>query len=508
MALRRLTGAQSNIPYQARSTGGIFGTPVQPSGPTQGSSQGPRVDSPGLQAMFQIEDAPPGYTIDDIIRDVVEAGGTIEDAKAVVAKVMPEEGSDYSEREWQDSWAKSYNDRMYDGGDAPAINTPTSSGDGSYFQDIPQDVEQRYPVAGGSGSDSLLGASPDYFRQQAEAGNDITPSLPFDSPQVMRQAENLSPVDIPGSAPTNSKPTGSAQTDYYNTIYSSAKKQGANDTQARLAATQASLETGYGKSVKGNSHFGIKTGSSYKGPKVDFGTHEIVNGRAYEDLDDSVKGYMSFMEDRFPSAWNATTLEEASKGLKAGKSGGYATDPNYASKLSYIDRNFGGNVNAQTQAQTTTPTSRPGLFDAPQVDYSNLPQSIQEAHQQINDARTRMRDYDPRGDQVVATPGINGPQYHEDGVNGTTQKTTPQSYEQTLDQNLMLPGNLQPHQMPGTFYDPSMYNVAPIQPVATESFTLPTEDDANVNYEMVDGARTDPMTSNQAQEMRPHAGSV
>jgi hypothetical protein len=274
MALRRLTGAQSNIPYQGRSTGGIFGTPVQPSGPTQGSSQGPRVDSPGLQAMFQIEDAPPGYTIDDIIRDVVEAGGTIEDAKAVVAKVMPEEGSDYSEREWQDNWAKEYNKRMYDGGDAPAINTPTSSGDGSYFQDIPKDVEQRYPVAGGSGSDSLLGASPDYFRQQAEAGNDITPSLPFDSPQVMRQAENISPVDIPGSAKTTSAKVDTSNMDSIEAyVRQAAEARGIDpDIAAKVAKSEGLNST----AAKSNNYQATYVKNGYREPS--YGPFQLLVG--------------------------------------------------------------------------------------------------------------------------------------------------------------------------------------------------------------------------------------
>jgi hypothetical protein len=522
MALRRLTGAQSNIPYQARSTGGIFGTPVQPNGPTQGSSN-QRVLSPGLQAMFEIEDAPPGYTIDDIIRDVVEAGGTIEDAKSVVAKVMPEEGSDYTEQDWQNSWAKNYNDRMYDGGDAPAIDG-TSSGD-------PRVGEAMYAGTGPSGdysyadsgsgmsSGSVSGdssgfGSPDYFRQQAEAGNDITPSLPFDSPQVMRQAENLSPVDIPGSAKTTSAKVDTsnmASIEAY--VRQAAEARGIDpDIAAKVAKSEGLNST----AAKSNNYQATYVKNGYREPS--YGPFQLLVGGPGTGFPKGM-GNDFVAKTGLDPADPSTIPQQIDFALDGAARNGWGAWYG-AAKVGVGKRDGLSNATpigvqadasltqGQPQAQTTTPSARPGLFDAPQVDYSNLPQSVQEANQQIDDARTRMRDYDPRGDQVVATPGINGPQYHEDGVNGTTQKTTPQSYEQTLDQNLMLPGDLQPHQMPGTFYDPSMYNVAPIQPVATESFTLPTEDDANVNYEMVDGARTDPMTSNQAQEMRPHAGSV
>lgn len=155
---------------------------------------------------------------------------------------------------------------------------------------------------------------------------------------------------------------------YYNSVYSAAKSLGANDVQAHLAASQASLETGYGRSVKGNNHFGIKAGSKYTGKTVNFGTHEFIGGkrvnmtdrfRAYSNLRGSVKGYMEFMERTFPEAWNAPNISTAASKLKSGKYGSYATDPKYASKIRSIASRNGKNVTDLPLGDAPTPTPRP-----------------------------------------------------------------------------------------------------------------------------------------------------
>ena len=151
---------------------------------------------------------------------------------------------------------------------------------------------------------------------------------------------------------------------FFGDVYSAARAEGATPTQASLAASQASLETGFGKSVKGNSYFGIKAGTSYKGPKTNFATHEVFDGkktgirasfRSYRGLKESVKDYMSFMEKAFPEAWSAPSLSAAVKGLGKGKYGSYATDPNYADKVASIGSKYGKGV----ANQVTTPTARP-----------------------------------------------------------------------------------------------------------------------------------------------------
>jgi hypothetical protein len=145
----------------------------------------------------------------------------------------------------------------------------------------------------------------------------------------------------------------SRQQEYYNEVYSNARELGYNDTQAHMAATQASLETGYGRSVKGNNHFGIKAGRSWAGPTVNFATKEEVNGnligirdsfRGYQDMRDSIRDYGTFMSVAFPETWNAPDFNTAVKGLNNGKYGSYATDSKYGSKLGYINDRLGGGI--------------------------------------------------------------------------------------------------------------------------------------------------------------------
>lgn len=173
--------------------------------------------------------------------------------------------------------------------------------------------------------------------------------------------------------------------DYYTSVYNTARSLGATDLQAHLAASQASLETGYGRSVKGNNHFGIKAGSKYAGKTVDFGTHEFFGGqkvgmtdrfRAYDDLAGSVRGYMDFMARNFPEAWNATTFKDAAEGLKNGRYGSYATDPKYDDKIASIAGRFGPAATGQAFLPAPVPSSLPATLTAPQFNPSVPARSV------------------------------------------------------------------------------------------------------------------------------------
>lgn len=141
------------------------------------------------------------------------------------------------------------------------------------------------------------------------------------------------------------------QVDFVNEVYQTARSMGLPDAQARLAASQAALETGYGRSVKGNNYFGIKAGSSWDGPVQNFKTWEEVNGRrknitdafrAYDSKEESLQDWINLVTDRWPGAMEAPTFKEAAKGLRYGQRGGYATDSQYGNKLSYVNRRIDG----------------------------------------------------------------------------------------------------------------------------------------------------------------------
>ena len=110
----------------------------------------------------------------------------------------------------------------------------------------------------------------------------------------------------------------------------------------RIVAAQAALETGWGKSVKGNNLFGIKSHGKGKGLMVM--THEVVDGdkvklkdslRAYDSYDESISDYGEFLREnkRYKPMLEADTLDEQIMAL--GESG-YATDPEYAKKIADI----------------------------------------------------------------------------------------------------------------------------------------------------------------------------
>ena len=110
----------------------------------------------------------------------------------------------------------------------------------------------------------------------------------------------------------------------------------------RIVIAQAALETGWGKSVKGNNLFGVKSHGKANGLMV--ATHEVIDGkrikvedsfRQHENFDDSIAAYGSFLRENksYKPMLDASTLEEQITAL--GKSG-YATDPRYADKVKQI----------------------------------------------------------------------------------------------------------------------------------------------------------------------------
>ena len=120
------------------------------------------------------------------------------------------------------------------------------------------------------------------------------------------------------------------------------------DIDPKIIIAQSALETGWGKSVKGNSYFGIKAHGSEK--TVEFETHEEDAAglmrkqqdsfRAYDNLDESVAGYADFIANnpRYKPMLKAKTADEQISAL--GESG-YATDSQYAEKIRAIVKGLG-----------------------------------------------------------------------------------------------------------------------------------------------------------------------
>lgn len=124
---------------------------------------------------------------------------------------------------------------------------------------------------------------------------------------------------------------------------------------AKFMLGQAALESGWGKHVMkmadgSSSHnlFGIKASANWKGKTVDAVTTEYVNGvpqkrvekfRAYDSYADSFRDYANLLRSnpRYEKVLaNATDVHGFAQGLQRA---GYATDPNYAAKLTNIINN-------------------------------------------------------------------------------------------------------------------------------------------------------------------------
>ncbi len=168
----------------------------------------------------------------------------------------------------------------------------------------------------------------------------------------------------------------SAQQAFYNDMKARAKRSGASDVDADIVASQAALETGWGKSPSGrNNYFGQKASSREAGSTKK--TWEVQGGRNvttdakfkdYDDADASVKDRLSKWSYKTKGAKD---IEDAARrlqlpggaeipGSKERSHGAYATDPDYVSKVSSIARRYGSGASGLGLASAPKPTPSAG----------------------------------------------------------------------------------------------------------------------------------------------------
>jgi flagellar protein FlgJ len=148
-------------------------------------------------------------------------------------------------------------------------------------------------------------------------------------------------------------PYGSNAQQFVNTQAQAAARVSAESgIPADFMIAQAAHETGWGRreirSRDGaNSYnlFGIKAGPGWSGPTVTTTTTEVIDGeprkvqaqfRAYASYEDSFRDYAKLIgtSPRYASARRAT--DDPSAFARELQRAGYATDPNYAAKLSRV----------------------------------------------------------------------------------------------------------------------------------------------------------------------------
>lgn len=112
---------------------------------------------------------------------------------------------------------------------------------------------------------------------------------------------------------------------------------------------QAILESDWGQSelaTHAHNHFGIKDKPEWKGDVYIKGTWEVVDGsditveaafRAYKNLEEGVKDHGKFLTTGWrESHYKVKGITDYQQVIHNIKAGGYATDPNYASKLIHL----------------------------------------------------------------------------------------------------------------------------------------------------------------------------
>jgi tape measure domain-containing protein len=192
-----------------------------------------------------------------------------------------------------------------------------------------------------------------------------------------------------------------SNSEWLNAMYASGRESGLNDLQARVMASQAALESGWGKSglsTKGNNYFGMKAGKSWKGDTITMPTKEQrkdgsvywenARFRKYSSMGESMADKKRMMERNWPDAVNATTWDGAMQGLKNGRYGAYATDIKYASKLSSINAKINPTAamaNSSAQAVQVDPTTT-GSIQQVNQNLQQLGQTAQTTAQQTQTA--------------------------------------------------------------------------------------------------------------------------
>ncbi len=156
---------------------------------------------------------------------------------------------------------------------------------------------------------------------------------------------------------------------------------------------QAAHETDWGRSAIGNNLFGIKADEQWQGVRVLRRTWEVFNGKSvsieawfrdYPTLADGIADHFAFLRDngRYAAAgvFDPNDSKSDLEYFQALARGGYATDPNYAERLSdMLDsvHMFTPYMVASDQTAQVKPVPRLLLIGSDGVDVRELQSALQ-----------------------------------------------------------------------------------------------------------------------------------
>lgn len=164
----------------------------------------------------------------------------------------------------------------------------------------------------------------------------------------------------------------SSADDFVNTMLPMAQEAAARiGVDPRYLVAQAALETGWGKSVMraqdgSSSHnlFGIKAGNSWAGNSARAITSEFRNGamvketaefRSYDSYKDSFHDLVTLLQSNNRYQEVVKSADNPEQFVRELQKAGYATDPNYASKISQIAKQMTSYQNYAAAGASTTP---------------------------------------------------------------------------------------------------------------------------------------------------------
>jgi len=182
---------------------------------------------------------------------------------------------------------------------------------------------------------------------------DATPARSYSSPTLSASLQSRAEAPLQSAVPPKARPTWSDPESFARDIWPHAERAGRRlDVAPEAIVAQAALETGWGAHVMPDGRgensfnlFGIKAGGGWQGDQVSKRTLEFENGvprpqhaqfRSYTDVSATFADYADFLTDNPRYSEVSGHGNDVAGFANALQSAGYATDPQYADKITRV----------------------------------------------------------------------------------------------------------------------------------------------------------------------------
>ena len=207
------------------------------------------------------------------------------------------------------------------------------------------------------GADTKIPTRPDGSFSLADISRtriaETNPAKSYSSPTLTASLQIRAETPAQSAAPQETKPAWSDPQSFARDIWPHAERAGRRLQVAPEAiVAQAALETGWGAHVMQDNLgensfnlFGIKAGGGWQGEQVSRRTLEFENGvprpqkahfRAYNDIAATFSDYADFLTDNPRYGAVSGHGNDVAGFANALQSAGYATDPEYADKITRV----------------------------------------------------------------------------------------------------------------------------------------------------------------------------